>query len=415
MFKLVKLVWIDNIFEITSNHFDDPLGIRINKSRLLTAQSSLLAIKKSLFFKKVCKKYEKISYQPLRATLMKAAVYTEFKKPLSIQNLASPTANNNGVVIQVGATGLCRSDWHGWMGHDTDIVLPHVPGHELAGTVVEVGKQVKHWQVGDRVTMPFVCGCGSCRQCVSGNHQVCDQQFQPGFTHWGSYAEYVAIHHADINLVGLPEEIDFVTAASLGCRFVTSFRGVVDQGKVSGGQWVAVHGCGGIGLSAIMIANAFGANVIAIDIDEEKLAFAKLIGAVATVNAKDNLHTIEQVVEFTDGGAHLSIDALGSQTTCFNSISNLRKRGRHVQIGLMVGKHQLPNIPMGKVLSDELEIIGSHGMPAHRYPEMLTMIKQGKLQPEKLVGKTISLQQSLTELTQMDQFKGIGVTVINQF
>ena len=167
---------------------------------------------------------------------MKAAVYREFAKPLTIRNLPDPTPPECGVVIRVKATGLCRSDWHGWMGHDPDIRLPHVPGHELAGVVEATGKEVIRWTVGDRVTLPFVCGCGNCPQCASGNHQVCDQQFQPGFTHWGSFAEYVAIDYADVNLVQLPDEINFVTAASLGCRFATSFRAIVDQGKVSAGQ-----------------------------------------------------------------------------------------------------------------------------------------------------------------------------------
>ena len=190
------------------------------------------------------------------------------------------------MVIEVKANGICRSDWHGWMGHDPDIHLPHVPGHELAGVIVEVGKNVQRWQTGDRVTLPFVCGCGTCPQCLSGNQQVCDHQFQPGFTHWGSFAQYVAIYYADDNLVRLPNEIDFVTAASLGCRFVTSFRGIVDQGKVSAGQWVAVHGCGGVGLSAIMIAAAVGAQVVAVDIDDAKLDFARSIGAAITINSK---------------------------------------------------------------------------------------------------------------------------------
>ena len=202
---------------------------------------------------------------------MKAAWYEKFQQPLSLQNLADPSPENDGVVIEVKATGLCRSDWHGWMGHDPDIVLPHVPGHELAGVVRAVGSQVRNWREGDRVTLPFVCGCGSCGQCSSGNHQVCDHQFQPGFTHWGSFAQYVAIKYADINLVRLPEEIDFVTAASLGCRFITSFRAVVSQARTQAGQWVAVHGCGGVGLSAIMIAAALGAVVVAIDIDDDKL------------------------------------------------------------------------------------------------------------------------------------------------
>lgn len=346
---------------------------------------------------------------------MRAAVYSAFEKPLSIQNVPEPTPTDRGVVIRVKATGLCLSDWHGWMGHDPDITLPHVPGHELAGTIEAMGKDVVRWNIGDRVTLPFVCGCGTCPQCASGNQQVCDRQFQPGFTHWGSFAEYVAVDYADVNLVQLPDELDYVTAASLGCRFVTAFRAIVDQGKVSCGQWVAVHGCGGVGLSAIMIANALGANVVAIDIRDEKLEFARSMGAVATINAVETENVVEDVLDFTQGGAHVSIDALGNPVTCFNSVANLRKRGRHVQVGLMVADHSHPAVPMDKIIANELEILGSHGMQAYRYPEMLAMIQAGKLRPEKLVGKTISLEESLEALVNMANFEGTGVTVINDF
>lgn len=346
---------------------------------------------------------------------MKAAVYEQFQQPITIQNVPDPTPTPDGVVLEVKATGLCRSDWHGWMGHDADITVPHVPGHELAGVVAAVGKDVTRWQVGDRVTLPFVCGCGRCPQCQSGNHQVCDAQFQPGFTHWGSFAEYVAIQYADVNLVRLPESVDFETAASLGCRFVTSFRAVVDQGKVRAGEWVAVHGCGGVGLSAIMIASALGANVIAIDIADDKLDFARQMGAVATVNATKTPRVVKEVKIITNGGAHLSIDALGNPTTCYNSISNLRKRGRHVQIGLMLGDHAAPAVPMSKVIAYELEIYGSHGMQAHNYPALLQMIEAGKLQPQKLLGQMISLGDAATALPKMDQFPNIGIQIINRF
>ena len=346
---------------------------------------------------------------------MRAAVFEQFATPLSIQTVPDPTPTENGVVIQVKATGLCRSDWHGWMGHDPDIHLPHVPGHELAGVVAAVGKAVRHWQPGDRVTLPFVCACGACPQCVSGNHQVCDHQFQPGFTHWGSFAEYVAINNADVNLVRLPDELDFVTAASLGCRFVTSFRAIVDQGKVSGGQWVAVHGCGGVGLSAIMIANAVGAQVVAIDIDDAKLDFARSLGAAATLNSWKIKNVVDAVREVTGGGAHVSVDALGSPETCFNSIANLRKRGKHIQVGLMLGDQRHPAIPMDKVIANELEILGSHGIQAFRYGSIFDMLRSGKLNPSRLVGKTISLEESLDELVNMDKFNGLGVAVINRF
>lgn len=345
---------------------------------------------------------------------MKAAVFEEFRKPLAIKSVPDPSPAQNGLVIRVMATGLCRSDWHGWMGHDSDIKLPHVPGHELAGVVEAVGGGVRRWRPGDRVTLPFVCGCGVCPQCVSGNHQVCDHQFQPGFTHWGSFAEYVAVDYADINVVRLPEEIDYVAAASLGCRFVTSFRAIVDQGKVAAGQWVAVHGCGGVGLSAIMIASAAGANVVAVDIAEDKLAFAHSVGAIAAVNARESADIVAAVVELTGGGAHLSIDALGSPETCFNSISCLRKRGKHVQVGLMLGDHSRPSVPMDKIVARELEILGSHGMQAYQYPRLFEMIRTEKLRPRLLVGRTITLEESLTALTEMDSFKGTGVTVIDR-
>ena len=346
---------------------------------------------------------------------MKAMYYEAFGATPEIRTVPDPAPSDGGVVIKVEATGLCRSDWHGWMGHDPDIRLPHVPGHELAGTVVAAGKAVTRFRTGDRVTVPFVSGCGRCGECRSGNQQVCEEQFQPGFTHWGSFAEYVAIDHAEHNLVVLPETVSSATAASLGCRFATSFRAVVDQARVSGGEWVAVHGCGGVGLSAIMIAAALGANPVAIDISEEKLAFARELGAVATINARAVADVAEAVRAVTGGGAHASIDALGSPVTCFNSIKNLRRRGRHVQVGLMLGDHATPEIPMAQVIGHELEIYGSHGMQAWRYDAMLTMMETGKLQPERLIGREISLEDAVPALVGMDKATDIGISVITRF
>ena len=345
---------------------------------------------------------------------MRAAVFEAFQGPITIQNIHDPTPKKDGVVVKVNATGLCRSDWHGWMGHDKDIVLPHVPGHELAGTIVEVGKNIKNFKIGDRITIPFVAGCGTCGECKSGNQQVCDHQSQPGFTHHGSFAEYVALDYADTNLVKLPDEINDITAATLGCRFITAFRAIVAQGKVSEGQHVAIHGCGGVGLSAIMIANALGAQVIAIDINNETLALAKQLGAQSIVNATSN-NVVEAIKDITKGGAHVSMDALGSEMTCLNSIASLKKRGKHLQIGLMTGNHKHPNIPMDRILADELEIIGSHGMQAHKYPEMLKMIIEGKLHPEKLIEKTITLEEATVALPNMNKFQNKGVLVVNRF
>jgi len=347
---------------------------------------------------------------------MRAALYETFEGPISIREVPDPTPEPDGAVIRVEATGICRTDWHGWMGHDPDIRrLPHVPGHELAGVVESVGRDVTRWFPGDRVTMPFVCGCGRCPQCATGNHQVCDHQHQPGFTHWGSFAERVAVRYADVNLVRIPEIIDFVTAASLGCRFATAFRAVIAQGRTAPGEWVVVHGCGGVGLSAIMIADAVGARAVGIDITTEKLNKARSVGARAVINASRVEDVVQAVRDITQGGAHVSIDALGSADTCFNSIAGLRKRGRHVQVGLTTGDHRWPQIPMDQVVARELEILGSHGMQAHRYPEMLAMIAAGKLQPDRLIAQTVNLEQGIAELQAMNRFETTGVTVIDRF
>ncbi|MGB5630215.1 MAG: zinc-dependent alcohol dehydrogenase family protein [Woeseiaceae bacterium] len=346
---------------------------------------------------------------------MKALIYRAFSAPPEIEQVPDPVPGDDGVVLKIAASGICRSDWHGWKGNDPDITLPHVPGHELAGVVEAVGKNVARWHVGDRVTVPFVGGCGRCPQCDSGNQQVCDHQFQPGFTHWGSFAEFTAIHYADVNLVRLPDDMRFDTAASLGCRFATSFRAIVDQGRVSDGQWVAVYGCGGVGLSAIMIARALGANVIAIDVGDDKLALALELGAAAAINATTVRQVAEAVRDFSGGGVHVSVDAIGNADACFNSIDSLRKRGRHIQVGLMVEDDHDPRVPMGKVLANELEILGSHGMQAWRYADMLAMIADGSLEPQRLIGKTICLEDAIAELTSMDEFRSHGVTVITEF
>lgn len=345
---------------------------------------------------------------------MRAMYYEQFGAAPEIRTLPDPTPTNGGVVIAVKATGLCRSDWHGWMGHDPDIKLPHVPGHELAGTIAAVGRDVRRFKVGDRVTVPFVSGCGHCMECRSGNQQVCEEQFQPGFTHWGSFAEYVAIDYADQNLVHLPEEISYETAASLGCRFATSFRAVVDQGRLQGGEWLAVHGCGGVGLSAIMIAAALGANVVAIDIAEDKLALAQALGASVTIDSRSVADVSEAVREVTGGGAHVSVDALGHPQTCCNSILNLRRRGRHVQVGLMLADHATPAIPMARVIAHELEIYGSHGMQSWRYDAMLRMILSGKLSPERLIGRRITLTEAAPALATMDSFRENGISIIDR-
>ncbi len=346
---------------------------------------------------------------------MRALIYREFLGPLAVENVPDPTVPEDGVIVEVRANGICRSDWHGWMGHDADIRLPHVPGHELAGIVVEAGRSVRRWKAGDRVTVPFACGCGACPQCASGNEQICDNYFQPGFSAWGSFAQFVALRYADVNLVRLPEEMDFVESASLGCRFITAFRAVVHQGGAGPGEWVVVHGCGGLGLAAVMIARAVGANVVGVDVKDEALEMARTLGAAHALNARKEEKLTRTLRELTEGGAHLSLDTLGSVETCRNSILCLRKRGRHVQVGLMVADYRDAPVPMNQVIAKELQLLGSHGMPAHDYTPMLRMIRAGLLKPRALIQKTVSLDQAGAELAAMGEFRGVGVTVVDRF
>jgi D-arabinose 1-dehydrogenase-like Zn-dependent alcohol dehydrogenase len=343
---------------------------------------------------------------------VRALVYDEFGGAAVVREVPDPVPAGHGAVIRVEATGLCRSDWHGWVGHDPDIALPHVPGHEFAGVVAAVGGEVTGWQPGDRVTVPFVCACGTCPQCVAGDHQVCDRQFQPGFSGWGSFADLVAIDHADVNLVRLPDSVDAVTAASLGCRFATAYRAVLAQGRVSEGQWLVVHGCGGVGLSAVMIGVSVGARVVGVDVNPAALEMAAQLGAVATVDATNAPNVAAAVRELTDGGAHVSLDALGSAATCIASIRSLRKRGRHVQVGLLAGADARPAVPMGRLIAHELEIVGSHGMAAHDYGEMLALVESGALRPDRLVSARIGLDDAGPALAAMSGAAPAGMTVI---
>lgn len=339
---------------------------------------------------------------------MRAVQFGEYGVQPTVVEVPEPVCPPGGVVVTVGATGVCRSDWHAWQGHDP-VALPHIPGHELAGRVAEVGSGVTRWQVGDRVTVPFVCGCGQCEWCLAGEAQVCPAQTQPGFTGPGSFAERVALHAADANLVALPEAIDDVTAASLGCRFATAYRALTVHGRIAPGQWLAVHGCGGVGLSAVLIGVALGARVIAVDPSAQALARARDLGAeVAIEGGHDVADRIQDL-----GGAHVSIDALGLPVTAIASVRSLRRRGRHVQVGLLLGSASAPPLPMDRVVAHELEVYGSHGMPAVDYLPMLELIARDVLDPGRLVGQVIGLDEAGAALAAMGTASAAtGITVV---
>jgi alcohol dehydrogenase len=346
--------------------------------------------------------------------IVRAAAITEYRQPLVVDQFDDPETPERGVVLQVEASGICQSDWHSWMGHEDLPGLPHVPGHEMVGVVVSVGPLVSDWEIGDRVTVPFSVGCGDCRSCRDGYLNTCDRAFTPGFSVWGSWAEYVAIDHADLNLVRLPDGLDSVDAVALGCRFITAFRAVADRGRVRERDWLVVHGCGGVGLSAVMIGSAFGARVVAVDIDPASLALASTLGAEVVVDARGH-GFLEHILDVTSGGAQVSIEAVGRTQTVRNSLASLRKHGRHVQVGLLLAEHGEPAIPMEPVIMGEQEILGVRGMPATDYGRVFELVDSGAVDPSRLVTGTVSLDDASNVVEVMGDFTGVGVTVIDRF
>jgi alcohol dehydrogenase len=343
---------------------------------------------------------------------MKAVVYYQFGGAIALETVPDPAPTPDGAVIQVEATGLCRSDWHGWHGRDSDInQLPHVPGHEFAGVVVAVGSEARRTAVGQQVTIPFVAGCGKCLECQRGNQQICDFQYQPGFTGWGSFAEFVAIRYADDNLVPLAANISSIAAAALGCRLATAYRAVATQGAVQPGQWVAVHGCGGVGLSAVMVIRALGARSIAVDVREEPLALAKSLGAEVTLNAASVDDVPAAIQEITCRGTDVSLDALGNSATFANSIRSLRKGGRHVQVGILTQQDDIPASVLNRFIGYELQLAGSHGLAAHAYPALLELIQAGKIDPQRLIDRVTTLDEAPVALASMDAYSGSGITI----
>ncbi|WP_087972251.1 zinc-dependent alcohol dehydrogenase family protein [Oceanobacillus rekensis] len=350
---------------------------------------------------------------------MKALVLTEFNKKMEVKEVPEPTLEDNGVVIRVKANGICRSDYHfmkgdlSWVGMQLE--LPHVLGHEFSGVVDKVGRDVTKFKEGDRVVVPHAHGEGTCEYCMTGHSNICDHGSVAGVSYWGGFGEYVHVHDADRNVVQLPESISFEAGAALGCRFMTAFHGLVDQVKVKPGEWVAVHGSGGLGLCVSHVASAIGARVITVDINDEALELAKEFGAEFTINGSKE-DAVQRIVEITGGGAHVAVDALGITATCQNAINSLRKRGRHLQLGLTSSDEQgKVELPVDLIVVKELEFIGSSNMPVSRFSAMLNMIESGVLHPEKMITRKVSLEEAADIIINMEEFKTPGLSVVNQW
>ncbi|TKX46786.1 alcohol dehydrogenase [Halorubrum sp. SD690R] len=356
---------------------------------------------------------------------MRAAILRDHGEPLAVRELPDPEPEPDGAVVRVEACGVCRSDWHAWAGHgewaDDRVPRGQVLGHEPAGEVVAVGDEVDRFRLGDRVVVPFSLGDGTCPHCRRGAGNVCEDGRALGFEAAapGAFAERVAVPAADYNLVGRPAWLGATAAAALGCRYMTAYHALAERANVSGGDAVAVHGCGGAGLSAVQIAAALGARVIAVDIDDAALSLARELGADESVSLgslPEESSVPEQIRDLTDGGADISLDALGIAETCRNSVRSLRPRGTHVQVGLTTDAERGEvSLPTDWMTRWEISFLGSRGMPPTSYPDLFALIESTGIDPGALVARELSLSEVSGRLAAMDEYEVAGVEVVTEF
>lgn len=343
---------------------------------------------------------------------MRAAVLREYRADPVIEDVPDPVCEADGVVLRVLACGICRSDWHGWVGEHPRVRPGQIQGHEYCGEVVAAGPGAA-WKPGARLVAPFILSCGACPACRAGASNTCGAQRLPGFTEPGAFAEYVSVPHAH-NLAVLPDGMSPVLAAGLGCRVTTAFHALTGRAALAPGEWVAVHGTGGIGLATLILARALGARVVVVDIVPEKLDHARGLGAEAAIDARAG-DTAQAIRDITGGGAHVSVEALGIAATTNASIACLRPLGRHVQVGMPVGHAARMEIDMNAVYMKNLALFGTRGMPSHRYPSLLSMIAGGLVDFSPMIAREVPLSQAGAELAAFDGPMPPGVAVISDF
>jgi D-arabinose 1-dehydrogenase-like Zn-dependent alcohol dehydrogenase len=355
---------------------------------------------------------------------MRACRYAGKRQNMTIDTIPVPKIGEGEALVRAVASGVCRSDWHLWNGDWgwAGLELPEKAtlGHEIAGVVVKTGPGVKHVEPGMRVTIPFNLACGYCEYCRQGLQNLCDNLLSPVLIDGGGgWQQYIRIPTADVNCIPLPDGVDELTAAALGCRYMTAWRAIATRANVRGGEFVAVHGCGAVGLAGVQISTALGGRTIAIDIDDEKLFAAKHAGAFATINAR-GLSPAEvgaAVKQATGGaGAEVALDALGGTKTTLGGLFSLRKGGRLAQVGLTSSEDKgMVGLPLDLLVLQELSIVGSFGNPQSAYPSLMGLVTAGKLDPKALVSREIGLEEVQDVLNDMDQFKTNGFIIITKF
>ncbi|MEW5760378.1 MAG: zinc-binding dehydrogenase [Candidatus Thermoplasmatota archaeon] len=313
---------------------------------------------------------------------MKAAVFYG-KGELKIEDVGKPERKQGEVLVKVSACGICRTDLHYLHGTPTFKKPPIILGHEISGIVEEGDEEFK---VGDRVLIPPVFACGKCFFCRTGRGTICTKQKMVGNHIDGGFAEYISVPSSDI--FHLPNEIPIEEGCIISDAISTPYHAVVNRARIKPGEKVAVFGCGGLGLAVIQLCALSGANVIGIDIKEEKLKLAKKFGATEVINASDDI--AKTIRKMSGGGVDAAIEAIGNPKTIQQAYESVRWGGRVIVVGFT---EKDITINAGRMMFREIEIKGSLGCGLRDYPKVIDMAKSGKLKVKEMVTHKFRLEE----------------------
>ena len=366
---------------------------------------------------------------------MRAAVLRDHDKGLEIETIRTPRPKAGEVLIKVAACGLCHSDLH-VIGGAIAFPLPAVLGHEVTGTIVEVGPGNEHTglEVGQNVAGGFLMPCGQCEACAAGRDELCGPFFDlnrlkgllyDGTTRlaaldgepihmysMGGLAEYAVIPSTSVAVA--PDDIDLVPAAILGCAAMTGYGAVRRGADLRFGETVAVVATGGVGSNVIQIAKAFGARrIVAIDVADDKLAAAVELGATDTVNSA-KVDAREAVMELTGGrGVDVAFEVLGRPQTWLTALDVLRDGGRMVPIGLGAGV-QKAEVEINRTVRRSQSIIGSYGARSRRdLPEVVRMAAAGVIDYRHIVSRRYGLDEVAAGYQQLHDGQITGRAVVD--
>jgi 6-hydroxycyclohex-1-ene-1-carbonyl-CoA dehydrogenase len=320
---------------------------------------------------------------------MKAAVFYGPKQPLKIEEYPEPQIGPDDILVKVTACGLCHTDLH-YIDHGVPTFKkpPLILGHEASGTVAEIGANVKNMKIGDRILLPAVLTCGTCEFCRIGRENICQNMVMFGNHIDGAYAEYVRAPAKDAFI--LPPEIPLEEGCIIADATSTPYHAVKNRAQVKPGDTVAVFGCGGVGVNLVQLSAAVGATVIAVDIVDQKLQWAKKLGAVYTLNAKQSPDIVKDIRKMTKGGVDIAFEAIGNPQTITSAFNSLKKGGRLCVVGY-TDKDMV--ISAAKTMFFEMEIIGSLGCRPVDYPRLIEMVRIGKVQVTPLVTHKFKLDK----------------------